>query len=88
MDIMIPPKGMPTVVLHTGGLRFGDEKVVVERVLGHQPGVLAVSANPVSQTANVTFDPLKTSVAQLRRWIEDESPWVFRRLWRLVSCHN
>lgn len=52
---MIPPKGMPTVVLQTGGLRFGDEKVVVERVLGRRPGVLAVSANPVSQTANVTL---------------------------------
>ena len=67
---MIPPKGMPTVVLHTGGLRFGDEKVVVERVLGRRPGVVAVSANPVSQTANVTFDPQKTSVAELRGWVE------------------
>lgn len=44
-----------SVVLHTGGLRFGTEKAVLERVLGRRPGVLAVSANPASQTANVTF---------------------------------
>jgi Cu2+-exporting ATPase len=33
--------------------------------------VLAVSANPASQTANVTFDAEKTSVAELRRWVEE-----------------
>ena len=60
-----------SVVLHTGGLRFGTEKVVLERVLGRRPGVLAVSANPVSQTANVTFDTETTSVAELRRWVEE-----------------
>ena len=60
-----------SVVLHTGGLRFGTEKAVLERVLGRRPGVLAVSANPASQTANVTFDPETTSVADLRRWVEE-----------------
>jgi P-type Cu2+ transporter len=60
-----------SVVLHTGGLRFGTEKAVLERVLGRRPGVVAVSANPASQTANVTFDPQKTSVAELKRWVED-----------------
>jgi Cu2+-exporting ATPase len=60
-----------SVVLHTGGLRFGTEKAVLERVLGRRPGVLAVSANPASQTANVTFDAEKTSVAELRRWVEE-----------------
>jgi Cu2+-exporting ATPase len=59
-----------TVVLHTCGLRFGDEKAVVERVLSRGLGVLAVSANPVSQTATVTFDPAKTSVAELTRCVE------------------
>ena len=60
-----------TVILHTGGLRFGDEKTVVEHVLRRRPGVLAVSANPVSQTATVNFDPKKTSIAQLKRWVEE-----------------
>jgi Cu2+-exporting ATPase len=60
-----------TIVLHTGGLRFGDEKAVVERVLSRRPGVLAVSANAVSQTATVSYDPEKSSVADLRRWIEE-----------------
>jgi len=59
-----------SVVLHVGGLRFATEKAVVERVLGRRPGVLSVSANPVAQTATVTFDPEKTSVAGLRRWVE------------------
>src|SRR6202165_1573078 len=74
---IIPPRGIVvhvnanSVVLHTGGLRFGTEKAVLEQVLGRRPGVLAVSANPASQTANVTFDAEKTSVADLRRWVEE-----------------
>ena len=60
-----------TVVLHVGGLRFGTEKAVVERALGRRPGVLDVSANPSAQTASVKFDPEKTSVAVLRRWVEE-----------------
>ena len=60
-----------TVVLQTGGMRFGDEKAVVERVLSRWPGVLAVSANPVSQTATVIFDPDQTSVQALSRRLEE-----------------
>src|SRR6266540_2454130 len=60
-----------TVVLHVGGMLRASEKAVVEAVLRRRPGVLAVEANPVSQTANVTFDPSLTSVAELRRWVED-----------------
>src|SRR6202140_4222916 len=74
---IIPPIGIvlpvsaTSVVLHTGGLLFATEKAVLERVLGRRPGVLAVSANAASQTANVTYDPQKTSVAELQRWVED-----------------
>src|ERR1700693_899923 len=74
---IIPPIGIvvpvsaTSVVLHTGGLRFGTEKAVLERVLSRRPGVLAVSANAASQTANVTYDPQKTSVAELKRWVEE-----------------
>jgi Cu2+-exporting ATPase len=59
-----------TAVLHVGGLHYASQKSVVEHALGRQPGVLAVDANPVAQTANVTYDPAQTSVAQLRRWVE------------------
>jgi Cu2+-exporting ATPase len=54
-----------TVVLHVGGLHYASEKAVVEHVLSHRPGVLAVEANPVSQTATVT------SIEALRGWVED-----------------
>ena len=57
-------------VLHVGGLHYATEKAVVERVLGNRPGVLSVEANPVSQTATVEFDVDRTSVAQLRDWVE------------------
>jgi Cu2+-exporting ATPase len=60
-----------TTVLHVGGLHYASEKAVVEQVLGHRPGVLAVDANPVAQTATVTFDPGTTSVEELRHWVED-----------------
>jgi P-type Cu2+ transporter len=60
-----------TVVLHTGGLNWASEKAIVEGVLGRRPGVEAVEANPVAQTATVTYDPERTSVAELRRWVEE-----------------
>ena len=60
-----------TTVLHVGGLNWASEKSVVEGVLGRRPGVRAVEANPVAQTATVTFDRARTSVAELRRWITE-----------------
>src|SRR5262249_12185350 len=60
-----------TAVLHVGGLSYASEKGVVERRLGAQPGVVAVVANPVAQTATVEFDPEKTNVPALRRWVEE-----------------
>jgi Cu2+-exporting ATPase len=60
-----------TTVLHVGGLHYATEKSRVERALGGQPGVLAVEANPVAQTATVTFNPSETSVADLRAWVEE-----------------
>jgi Cu2+-exporting ATPase len=59
-----------TTVLHVGGLNYATEKAVVERALGARPGVLDVEANPVAQTATVTYDPARTSVADLRAWVE------------------
>jgi Cu2+-exporting ATPase len=60
-----------TAVLHVGGLHYASQKAVVEGVLGHRSGVVAVDANPVAQTATVTFDPEQTSVEDLRRWVRE-----------------
>lgn len=50
------------VVLELDGLQWASETRAVEAVLGRQPGVLAVTANPVAQTATVTYDPARTTV--------------------------
>ena len=63
--------GARTVTLQVGGLNFASEKDVVERVLARRPGVMRVEANPVAQTATVTFDSRATSVVDLRGWVEE-----------------
>ena len=60
-----------TVVLEVAGVHWASEKAVAEAVLGRRPGVLQVEANPVAQTATVTYDPAQTSVAQLSGWVRD-----------------
>ena len=65
------PGKRPTVVLHVGGLYRASEKAVVEAALRRRPGVLSVEANPVAQTATVTYDAERTSVAELRHWVEE-----------------
>ena len=60
-----------TAVLHVGNLHWGSEKAVAEALLKRLPGVLRVDANPVAQTATVTYDRSATSVAVLRKWVED-----------------
>jgi Cu2+-exporting ATPase len=65
------PGTVTTTTLHVGGLHYASEKAVVERVLTNRPGVVAVEANPVAQTATVTFDPGETTVGELSGWVED-----------------
>jgi Cu2+-exporting ATPase len=60
-----------TVVLDVSGLQYATEKAVVETVLSRRPGVRLVKANPVSQTATVTYDRGVTSLHDLRRWVEE-----------------
>jgi Cu2+-exporting ATPase len=60
-----------TVVLHVGGVYRGSEKTVVEAALGRRPGVLQVEANAVAQTATVTYDVGRASVAALRQWVQE-----------------
>ncbi|HSO90411.1 MAG TPA: heavy-metal-associated domain-containing protein, partial [Arthrobacter sp.] len=58
-------------VVEVRGLHWATSKAVVEHVLLQRPGVAAVDANPVSQTATVSFDPSVTSVQQISGWIRD-----------------
>ena len=53
-----------TAVLEVSGVQWATEKNVAEAVLSRRPGVLGVDANPVAQTATVTYDPERTSVAE------------------------
>jgi Cu2+-exporting ATPase len=60
-----------TAVLEVRGMHWASEKAVVDATLGRLDGVHAVDANPVAQTATVTYDPSATSVAELSRWIRE-----------------
>jgi len=73
-----------TTVLHVGGLNWASEKAVPEQVLGQWPGVALVEANPVAQTANVTFDTGQTSVADLQQCVQECG---FQSVGQSVPCH-
>ena len=60
-----------TIVLQVGGLQWATSGAVVERALQARPGVIAVAANAVSQTASVTYDPDRTGVGELSGWVRD-----------------
>src|SRR5215207_11618727 len=60
-----------TTILEVGGLYWATSKAVIEATLLRRRGVLAVEANAVSQTATVTYDPERTSVADLSQWVRD-----------------
>lgn len=59
-----------TAVLDVRPMLRASENAIVERVLGRQAGVERVEANPVAQTATVTYDPARTSLEQLRHTVE------------------
>jgi Cu2+-exporting ATPase len=52
-------------------VQWASSKNVAEAVLSRRPGVLQVEANPVAQTATVSYDPSRTSVAELAGWVRD-----------------
>ena len=60
-----------SVVLEVGGLQWSTSAAVVESALMRRPGVTAVQANAVNQTATVTYNPAMTSVGQLTDWVRD-----------------
>jgi Cu2+-exporting ATPase len=49
----------------------GSQQHTVEVMLGSRPGVRAVAANAVGQTATVSYDPAVTSVKELQRFVTD-----------------
>ena len=58
-----------TTVIEVSGVQWASSKSVAEAVLSRRPGVLAVNSNPVSQTATITYDVDRTSVAELTGWV-------------------
>ncbi|EON22210.1 MULTISPECIES: heavy metal translocating P-type ATPase [Nocardioides] len=61
--------GIATTVLEVSGVQWASSKNVAEAVLARRPGVLSVDANPVSQTATVTYDRNRTNLSELRAWV-------------------
>ncbi|WP_406731445.1 cation transporter [Streptomyces sp. NBC_01794] len=74
-----PRKERSTAVLDVRGLSWASQQSTVAAVLGRRPGVLQVEVNPVAQSATVVFDPRRTSLAELRRWVEGACPHHRRR---------
>src|SRR5215211_2396075 len=70
-ETMAEARRQATTVLEVSGVQWATEKNVAEAVLSRRSGVLAVEANPVAQTATVTYDPDQTSVAELAGWVRD-----------------
>ncbi|WP_265864230.1 heavy-metal-associated domain-containing protein [Streptomyces sp. SKN60] len=66
-----PGKERSTAVLDVRGLAWASQQSTVTAVLGRRPGVLEVEVNPVAQAATVVFDPRRTSLAELRRWVTE-----------------
>src|SRR3546814_19646810 len=67
----LPIYRLATAVLEVKGLHWASEKAVVEGTLGRLEGVRSVEANPVAQTATVSYDPSATNIGELRRWVEE-----------------
>ena len=60
-----------TTVIEVSGLQWATSKASVEATLSRRPGVLTVAANPVAQSATVTYDPARTTVAELAEWVRE-----------------
>ena len=80
----VPVGKAATIVLHVGGQYRASEKAIVQQVLGRRPGVRLVEANPVAQTATVNFDTAQTSVAALRRCVQECG---YQCAGQSVPCH-
>ncbi|HCB05105.1 MAG TPA: heavy metal translocating P-type ATPase [Nocardioides sp.] len=63
--------GHATAILEVSGVQWATSKNVAEAVLSRRPGVLSVDANPVAQTATVTYDGNRTNLTELRDWVRE-----------------
>lgn len=60
-----------TITLRVTGMHASGSAGTVERRLAARPGVHAVTANAVAQTATVTYDASATSAAELEQWVRE-----------------
>ncbi|MHB1163977.1 MAG: heavy metal translocating P-type ATPase [Candidatus Nanopelagicales bacterium] len=60
-----------TTILDASGQWWASSKAVTERTLNKLPGVVEVVANPLAQTATVTYDSELTSVPELAARLRD-----------------
>jgi Cu2+-exporting ATPase len=63
------PPAAAEATLHVGGLMGVMDGRAVERRLAARPGVLHVQANALNQTATVHYDPARTTLADLERFV-------------------
>ena len=70
-DRQHPGGGTVTAVLDVSGIQRASSRIVAEASLLRRPGVVSVEANPVAQTATVTYDPTHADLVQLRDWVRD-----------------
>ncbi|MGH2554619.1 MAG: heavy metal translocating P-type ATPase [Actinomycetota bacterium] len=63
------PPAAAEATLHVGGLMGVMDGRGVERRLAARPGVLHVQANALNQTATVHYDPARTTLADLERFV-------------------
>lgn len=67
-DAKIGPR---TAVLDVRGIGWASQQNRLTATLARRPGVLDVAVNPVAQTATVSYDSARTSLAELRDWVRD-----------------
>lgn len=60
-----------TVVVDVSGLYWAASRSVTEKVLSRRPGVISVKVNPATQSASISYDSNRTSLAEIALWIED-----------------
>jgi P-type Cu2+ transporter len=66
-EVWVMSTRQTTAVLEVAGVHWATEKAVTEKVLGRRAGVLAVAADPIAQTAMVTYDPATTATTDRDR---------------------
>lgn len=74
-----PTATLKSTVVEVRGLHWSTSRAIVEHVLLQRPEVAAVDANPVAQTATVSYDPSVTSDVRMGAGSR------FQVLWRAAT---